>query len=335
MNDKIYLVTGAAGFLGSNICRELVEQGRRVRAFVLPNDKGTAHIPKEVEVVEGNLCDKKSLKNLFDVPANMEIVVIHAASIVTVEPEYNQKVMDVNVGGTKNIVALCQAAANFGKLVYVSSTGCISEADKGVAIREVADFDGHGFMDCYSQSKALATQYVLGEARKGMNACVVHPSGILGPFDYAVGHTTKTLIQIIKGEMPIAINGTFNLCDVRDLAKGIVSASEKGRRGECYILANKAVSFKKFVRIVNRECGVRRFTLFLPGSLAYTLAKRMEKKAQKTGQKPMLTTFAVYNLIRNNVFDSSKAEKELGYTTRSYTETIGNEIQWLKNEKLI
>ena len=94
MNDKIYLVTGATGFLGSNICRELVEQGRRVRAFVLSNDKGTAHIPKEVEVVEGNLCDKKSLKNLFDVPANMEIVVIHAASIVTVEPEYNQKVMD-------------------------------------------------------------------------------------------------------------------------------------------------------------------------------------------------------------------------------------------------
>ena len=101
------MVTGAAGFLGSNICRKLVEDNKRVRAFVLPHDKGTMYLPKEVEIVEGNLCDINSLKDFFNVSTDLDIVVIHVASIVTVEPEYNKKVMDVNVGGTKNIVEMC------------------------------------------------------------------------------------------------------------------------------------------------------------------------------------------------------------------------------------
>ena len=335
MKNTIFLVTGAAGFLGSNICRKLVEDNKRVRAFVLPHDKGTMYLPKEVEIVEGNLCDINSLKDFFNVSIDLDIVVIHVASIVTVDPEYNKKVMDVNVEGTKNIVTMCNSTSNFQKLVYVSSTGCIPELKRGIPIKEVSNFDNLDFMDCYSVSKALATQFVLNETQKGLNACVVHPSGILGPYDYAVGHTTKSLIQIIKGEMPIGINGTFNLCDVRDLAQGVVSAVEKGRKGECYILANKAVSFKEFVKTTKREAGIRKRSFFLPGKMAYVLAKHMEKKAQRKGEKPLLTTFSVYNLIRNNVFDSSKAQKELGYTTRPYNETISDTIEWLRNEKLI
>lgn len=335
MKNKIFLVTGAAGFLGSNICRKLVDDNEKVRVFVLPGDKGTVYLPKEVEIVEGNLCDINSLKKFFDVSNNLDIVVIHVASIVTVEPEYNKKVMEVNVGGTKNIVEMCNNMSNFRKLVYVSSTGCIPESKKGIPIKEVSDFGRCDFMDCYSISKALATQFVLNETKKGLNACVVHPSGILGPCDYAIGHTTKSLIQIIKGEMPIAINGTFNLCDVRDLAQGVVFAVEKGRKGECYILANKAVSFKEFVKTTKREAGIRKRNFFLPAKMAYILAKHMEKKAQRNGKKPLLTTFSVYNLVRNNVFDSSKAQKELGYTTRPYNETIRDTIQWLMNEKLI
>ena len=133
---------------------------------------------------------------------------------------------------------------------------------------------------CYSQSKALATQAVLDAAEEGLNACVIHPSGIHGPEDFAVGETTKVLIQIINGEMPAGIDGSFNLCDVRNLAHGAILAADKGQRGQCYILGNDEVSFRDFAR--------------------------------------------------NNNFDSSKARKELGYTTRSYRETMHDEIEWLK-----
>ena len=122
-NKTIYLVTGAAGFLGGTICRQLVERGEKVRAFVLPNDKAIKFIPSEVEIVEGDLCDIHSLEKLFTVPEGYETIVMHIASIVTVNPDYNQKVMDVNVGGTQNIIDLCLLHKECKKLVYCSSTG--------------------------------------------------------------------------------------------------------------------------------------------------------------------------------------------------------------------
>ncbi len=331
MSNTKYLVTGAAGFLGGTICRQLVDQGEQVRAFVLPNDKAMKFVPKEAEIVEGNLCDKASLEKFFTVEEGCETIVLHIASVVTVDPDYNKLVMDVNVGGTQNIVDLCLAHKECQKLVYCSSTGAIPELPKGRRIKEVKKFDETKVLGCYSQSKALATQVVLDAVHnQGLNACVVHPSGILGPEDFAVGETTGTLIKIINGEMPAGIDGSFNLCDVRDLADGTIRAAKKGKAGECYILGNDEVTFRAMCGMLQKECNCKPVGMFLPLKMANLMAKVMEKKAKKKGEKPMMTTFAVYNLARNNAFDSSKAQKELGYHTRSYEETIHDEVQWLK-----
>lgn len=332
-NKTIYLVTGAAGFLGGTICRQLVERGEKVRAFVLPNDKAIKFIPSEVEIVEGDLCDIHSLEKLFTVPEGYETIIMHIASIVTVNPDYNQKVMDVNVGGTQNIIDLCLLHKECKKLVYCSSTGAIPELPKGTAIAETYDFDTEKVVGCYSQSKALATKAGLDAVKtQGLNACVVHPSGILGPEDFAIGETTGTVIQIINGEMPAGIDGSFNLCDVRDLANGTILAAEKGKAGSCYILGNEEVSFKEFSKMVSKEAGCKKIKVFLPLKMANFLAGMLEKQAKKKGTKPLMTTFSVYNLARNNCFDSSKAKTELGYTTRSYEETLRDEIAWLKKE---
>ncbi|MBO6229658.1 MAG: NAD-dependent epimerase/dehydratase family protein [Ruminiclostridium sp.] len=329
----LYLVTGAAGFLGGTVCRQLIGRGDRVRAFVLPNDPAMKYVPEEAEVVQGDLCDKESLEKLFAVDEDTETVVLHIASIVTVDPGFNQKVIDVNVGGTQNIIDLCLSHKECRKLVYCSSTGAIPETQKGTAIRETDSFDADKVEGCYSQSKAMATQLVLDAVReRGLNACVVHPSGIMGPEDYAVGETTGTLIKIINGDMPMGIDGSFNLCDVRDLAHGTIMAADKGTAGSCYILGNDEVSFRDFSKLVCEESGCRPVKMFLPLGMANFIAGILEKKARKNGEKPLMTSFSVYNLARNNVFDSGKARRELGYTTRSYRETIHDEIAWLKAE---
>lgn len=335
MEKRVYLVTGAAGFLGGTICRQLVERGESVRAFVLPQDKAAAYLPAKVTICYGDLCDKKSHEEFFHVPSATKITVIHAASIVTVKPDFNPKVMEVNVKGTENIIEECCRHSNFEKLVYVSSTGCIPELPKGKKIREITHFTPDGLWDCYSQSKAIATQIVLDASAKGLNACVVHPSGIMGPEDYAVGHTTRVLADIINGKMSAAISGTFNLADVRDLAAGTIAAADRGRKGECYILGNEAVSFKEFSRLIAIESGCKKIKFFLPGKFAYWMAERLEKRAKKNGKQPQMTTFAVWNLMRNNEFDSTKAKNELGYTTRSYKETIREQIEWMKSARLI
>ena len=326
-----YLVTGAAGFLGGTICRQLIERGEDVRAFVLPGDPAMKYVPQEAEIVEGDLTDMASLEKLFAVEEGTETIVLHIASIVTVNPDYSSKVMEVNVDGTKNIIRLCLNHPECKKLVYCSSTGAIPEAAMGKAIKEVRRFDPDEVVGCYSRSKAMASQAVLDAVHEqGLNACIVHPSGIMGPEDYAIGETTGTLIKIIKGEMPAGIDGSFNLCDVRDLAAGTIAAADKGKAGECYILANEPVSFRDFSRMVSDEAGCKKVGMFLPIWAANMMGGMMEKQAKKKGTKPMMTRFSVYNLARNNQFDSTKAIRELGYSTRSYRDTIHDEIQWLK-----
>ena len=338
-NERYYLLTGAAGFLGTNICMQLLEKGCKVRALVLPNDKSVKFIPKEVEVILGDLTDAPSLEPFFTVPEGCTSVIIHCASMVTVNPNYSEKLMDVNVGGTRNIITKVLNHPECEKMVYVSSTGAIPEEPHGIKIREVSKFtpcDPKKVVGAYSQSKAAATQMVLDAVNvMGLKACVVHPSGILGPNDHAIGETTGTLLQIIKGEMPMGMQGSFNLCDVRDLAAGTIAAIDKGRIGECYILANKTVTLKDMCDMLHAECNAKKIKFYLPLDLADKIAAGLEKQAEKTGKMPLMTTFSVYNLARNNEFDYSKAEAELGYTTRSYEETIHDEVQWMIAEGLI
>lgn len=333
MSRTLYLVTGAAGFLGSHICRQLLDRGESVRAFVLKGDPAVKYIPEKVGIVTGDLCDINSLENFFKVPDDTQTIILHVASMVTVNPDYNQKLMDINVGGTKNIIEKCLEHPECKKMVYVSSSGAIPELPKGQEIREVKQFDSEKVVGWYSKTKAMATQAVLDAVKKeGLNACVVHPSGILGPQDYAIGETTGTIIKIINGEMPVGMRGSFNLCDVRDLAAGCIAAADKGRTGECYILGNEEVTLKEMCELLDKDLHCGTCKLYLPLGLAKLLAKQMEKKAEKTGKKALMTTFSVYNLERNNTFDYSKAKKELGYHTRSYAETLHDEAVWLKEE---
>ena len=330
--NTMYLLTGAAGFLGSNICAQLIERGEKVRAFVLKGDPAIQYIPEGVEICEGDLCSAEDCDKFFTVPEGYETICIHCASMVTIHPDYNEKLMAVNVGGTENIIAAAKKHPEFKKLVYVSSTGAIPELPKGQKIKEVSQFvpyDDDKVVGWYSRSKAIATQKVLDAAAEGLNACVVHPSGIMGPNDRAISETTGSIIKIMNGELPVGMAGSFNLCDVRDLAFGTIAACDKGRKGECYILGNKEITFKEMARILHNACGCKQPLFYVPMVMAYRLADSMEKKAARKGEKPIMTRFAVYNLDRNNNFDYSKAERELGYHTRSYIETLTDEARWL------
>ena len=336
MKNVVYLVTGAAGFLGSNICAQLLERGERVRAFVLEGDKSAQYLPKEVEIVYGNLCDKSSLKPFFSVNEGETTVCIHVASMVTVNPYYRKALLDVNVGGTANIIDLCLEHTECQKLVYVSSTAAIPALPHGQLIGEVEYVNLDKVEGWYSKSKAMATNNVYTAIReRGLKACVVYPTGIMGPNDYALSETTSTIIKIIKGEMPAGIDGSFNMVDVRDLAAGCIAAADKGRIGEGYILGNEVIRFKTMSKIISQEAVCKPVKFFLPIWAAEMIARSMERKAAKTGKMPLMTSFSVYNLKRNNEFDYSKAILELGYTTRPLDVTLKDQIKWLKDNRLI
>ena len=245
-NNRYYLLTGAAGFLGTNICMQLLEAGCKVRALVLPNDKSVKFIPEQVEVVLGDLTDAPSLEPFFTVPEGCTSVVIHCASMVTVNPNYSEKLMAVNVGGTRNIITKVLNHPECEKLVYVSSTGAIPEQPHGTPITEVSKFtpcDPKLVVGAYSQSKATATQMVLDAVNvMGLKACVVHPSGILGPNDHAIDDVQGALKGMIA---PKIRDVDLGAAEVRQVYK----ISSVGTIAGCYV-TNGVITRNSIIRVV-------------------------------------------------------------------------------------
>lgn len=326
--EKLYLVTGAAGHLGSVIARQLTESGKAVRALILPNEK---HIPEAAEIHFGDMRNKESIMPCFETPAGCDLVVIHCAGIVSIASKYDQAVYDVNVTGTKNIVDLCREF-NVSKLIYVSSVHAIPEKPGGAEITEVSEFDPGSVVGLYAKTKAEATAYVLDAAEKGLNACVVHPSGIIGPFDRGRGHMTTLVIDYYKLKLSSGINGGYDFVDVRDVANGIISACDKGRPGECYILSNKFFKVREILTMLHEITHKRKIKSFLPLWFVKATAPLSELYYKMLKQPPLFTAYSIYTLNSNALFSHQKATKELSYTTRDIKETLGDTVNWLKEQ---
>ena len=335
MKNTMYLLTGAAGYLGSNISRSLIAQGKTVRALVLKGDPALLQVPDKAQIVLGNIVDAASVEEFFDVPNDTEIIVIHCASMVTVSPQLNDKLYAVNVTGTKNIIDAC-IKHKVKKLVYVSSTGAIPELPHGEIIHEVNSFDPALIVGGYGQTKAMATQLVLDAVKKyDLDASIVYPSGISGPNDYGNGYFTNFIIDYYNERMPAGISGSFNAVDVRDLADGVIACAEKGRKGEGYIMSNSAVSMSELFCLISENTGAPRVKIILPAFIAKAMAVLSSFFSFFSKKPALLTTFAIYNMTRNNVFSSEKAEKELGFKVRPFDETIRDMAVWLHNDKRI
>lgn len=327
--STVYLVTGAAGHLGNTVVQLLAGQGKSVRALVLPGDKTAQNLKGKAEVFYGNVTDKESLRPFFTLPPGDTAVVIHAAGIVTIASKFVQAVHDVNVGGTRNIVELC-TETGVSHLVHVSSVHALPEKTNGEIITEVSRFDPDAVMGLYAKTKAEATQLVLDAAAKGLNASVVHPSGICGPFDFGKGHLTQLLIDYCRGRLTAGIVGGYDFVDVRDVAAGIIACCEQGKRGECYILSNRYYGIRELLEIFHRETGRKPVHTILPMWFAKLTAPLSEVYYKLLKQPPLYTAYSLYTLSGNARFSHEKADRALGYHTRPMEETVRDAFIWLK-----
>lgn len=334
MKNRMYLVTGAAGLLGSNITKQLIEAGEEVRALVLEGDPAVKHVPNQAEVMFGDITNNVSLERFFTTE-NREVIVIHCASIVTVVDEYSKKVYDVNVNGTRNVIEMCRKH-QVKKLVYISSTSAIPELPGNQTIRETDHFSPEGIIGFYGQTKAEATQIVLDAVRQyQLDASIVFPTGICGPNDFANGPVSSFIKDYVDGKMPAGIEGYFNAVDVRDLARGCISCAENGRMGEGYIMGNQLVTMREMFDLLSDISGCKNVKLILPIGIGRMMGKLCDLMGKITGKPGRMTSFAVYNLARNNNFSYEKAAKELGYRVRPFADTIRDEMVWMRDEKMI
>ncbi len=327
--DRIYLVTGAAGHLGSTIVRTLVAQDQKVRALVLPTDKLAEKLPSEVECIKGDVRDIESLQPFFEPAPELEKVVIHTAGIVTIASSYNQLVYDVNVTGTKNILdqSLIHGAR---KMIHVSSVHALPDKPANEVRSEISHYNPDEVNGLYSRTKSEASALALNAAEEGLDVSIVLPSGISGPYDSGRGHMTQLLVDYCKGRLTAGIHGGYDFVDVRDVADGILACVDRGRKGESYILSNRYFSIPELLEIFHQVTGRKPVKTFLPTWFAKVTAPLAELYYKVLKQPPLYTPYSIEVLTENSNFSHEKASRELGYTTRPMEETVRDSLTWLE-----
>lgn len=322
-----YLVTGATGFLGRTVVNELIGRGATVRALVLPTDSFAHLLPGEVEIVPGDVRDKSSLDAFFS-DANSHTCVIHCAGIVSIASYPDSRMYSVNVVGTWNIIQQCMAH-DVGMLIYVSSVHAIPEEPEGTVMTENCHFSPNFVSGNYAKSKALATQMVLNNIRKGLRACVVFPSGLIGPGDVQNSSITSMVEFYLMGKLPFAVRGGYDFVDVRDVTQGILSCSEKGEMGTGYILSGHYVTIQSMLRMVGVISQRRYRTIYLPLYLARIVAPYYEDYCLKKKRPLYFTPYSVSVLESNGKFSHRAASKKFSYYPRPLKETVRDMTTWL------
>ena len=332
---RIYIVTGANGFLGNNIIRKLEQDAdNEIRAFVLKGDSIKSLEGLKCKIYYGDVTKKETLSLIFENTDGKEVYVIHCAGVVYIKSKYNPIVYDVNVNGTKNIVD--KVLEIDAKLVYVSSVHSINEKPNNETITEIINFDSKKVVGLYAKTKAEAAKYVIDAIKsKSLNACIIHPSGIIGPNDYGNSHLTQLIKEVATGKLFACVKGGYNFVDVRDVADGIISACEKDNNGECYILSNKYITIKELSDLICDVKGRKRIKLVLPIGLAKLIAPIFEIYYNLKKQTPLFTKYSLYTLSSNSNFSNEKAKKELDYKNRDIKDTIKDTLKWLKKMNYI
>ena len=319
------LVTGATGYVGSAVVRELLAQGESVRCLVRPKSNLRNLAELDVAFVHGDIGDNDSLAEAV---AGCDHV-YHLAALYTNWLRKPGVMYRVNEEGTRNVLTACREAGT-QKIVYCSSVAALGAHGKTPG-DESARFNLTETKDHYYMSKFRAEQVALKFAREGLPVVIVNPSNPIGPRDISPTPTGALIIQILKGKLPGYVDGGINLIDMTDCARAIVSAMDKGKVGEKYILGNRNVTIKEYFDLIVQVAGRGRSPFIrLPKWLAVFSAYGYEALAWVTGRPPVTSRSWVRVGSHYSWWDCTKARDQLGLGQRPVEESLAEAVDWFE-----
>lgn len=323
------IITGGAGYLGSVLATELERRGHSLKILVRPGESYGHLVGLKAEIVQGDIMDPEFLDGFIE----EDTLVFHLAGIVNITSSKSDLLYRVNVEGFKNVVCAC-IRKKVKRLVYTSSVHAIYPEKSNVALREPEEFPVEKLVGDYAKTKALATQYLFEKVKNGeIDAVVVYPSGIIGPFDHSISHFGQVVLDYINRKLTAIVKGGYDFVDVRDVAEGVINAALKGRSGEGYVLSGHYVTVKELFQILNEKLGRKK----LPGPLALWFLKMVAPLAELhykiRNKKPIFSAYTLYTLNINANFDNSKAREELGFKPRSIRESLFDMVDWFYEYK--
>ena len=319
------LVTGATGFIGSTLVRELLKDGVEVRVLVR-EDSDTRNIDGlDVEKAYGDIRDSESMKSALK---GCETFYQTAALYAIWMPD-SKVFYDVNVEGTKTAL---NAALEQGleKVVYTSTIAAIGFHGADSPANEEAEFNLWETGDHYCRSKYLGEVEALKVCKKGLPLVIVNPAGPIGVRDIKPTPTGKMIIDVLNKKMPGYIDGGLNFVDVEDVARGHILAAQKGRIGERYILGNANLSVGDYFKLIGEVSGVEPPKLRIPYPVAIALGYGYQFVSNIAKKPPVLTAPMVRTGSKYAYFDVSKAVNELGFPQTPIKGAVEKAVNWFR-----
>ncbi len=320
-------VTGGTGHLGACLIRQLIADGHAVRALVRSEETPPQLEGLDVEMVRGDICKASTLRPLV---ADAEYV-FHLAALISIVGPMDGKVRAVNVHGARN-VGEAALEAGVKRMVHVSSVHAFELGDGSGETPRTLDEEHRRSRDetcpAYDASKAAGEAEIRKLVARGLDAVIVHPSGVLGPFDFGPSRMGKVLLSLGNGRMPGLLGGGFDWVDVRDVGNGIRAAAEKGRTNESYILSGHFATIPDLAHVASTVSGARVPKLVLPLALANLFAPVAEATAKLLRMEPLYTGESLLALRSDVRFDRSKAAEDLGHHPRPLADTVRDTYAW-------
>ena len=321
---KTAYVTGSNGFLGLNLCAELLHQGWRVLALHRATSDTRYLKGFAVEPVEGDINDPVSLARTL--PLRVDAL-FHVAGSTSLWSRHNAGQDRINIEGTRNVV---EAALAAGAKRFVHTSSISAWGIRTGTIDETAEQLGAASPVNYQRSKCAAEAEVRKGIARGLEAVIVNPAGILGPYDTA-GYA-RLFRMVHAGKLPGVPPGSLSFCDVREVAKAHIAAAERGRVGERYLLGGADASLLELVTIIGELDGKPVPKHASPAWLLKLVAAVGESFSLVTGKEPTLTREAATMATRSLFCDCTKAQRELGFRAVPLRGMVEDCYRWMKDE---
>jgi len=316
-------VTGGSGHVGGNLVRELLSRGYQVDCLVRSDTRALDNL--DVKLVKGDMLNPKDIAPLM----TDSDIVFHSAAFVAVEKIQEDLMHKINVEGSRSI-ATAAVESGVKKMVHFSSVHAFEQQPTSESLVEARPLVTDPKALPYDRTKAEAQKVVLGYRDQGLEVNVIHPTGIIGPYDFKPSRMGEVLRDITNGNMPFAINNGFNWVDVRDVAKSAVNCVDMGVDGQNYILPGHWASIPHLSTMIKRITGNRTHLVSVPFWMAYLALPFASVSSRISGKRPSFSRGSLQALaIQCKNIPGTLANEHLDHQPRPLLDTIDDTVSWL------
>ncbi len=313
------LVTGASGFIGSHVARALAGRGDELRLLARRGSSLEHLADLEFERSTGDVTDRRAVRRAMKGADH----VFHVAGSTSMRASQRERVFDVNVTGTRNVVEEAMRA-EVEQVVHTSSAAAVGPARPGGTADETQLFTAGHIGIAYVNSKHEAEVEAIRAAARGLPVVVVNPTFVLGPDDPTNGTSNALIKRVMLRQIPFYVDGGLNIVDVRDVAKGHLLAARKGKVGERYILGGRNFTLGRLFADIGRISGVPPPPVKVPPHLTEAAVA----VARRVGFPVPVSEDEVRSAEYWWTYRSTKAKKELGFKARPHEETLEEAVRW-------